>query len=188
MAKRLKVADEVVVNKIYLVRGYKVMLDRDLAVLYGVKAIRLREQVKRNLSRFPKNFMFQLTKQEVGGMVSQNAIPSKQHLGGFLLYAFTEHGILMLANVLKSEKANRMSIRIIEIFVKLREVLLLNKDILLKLEQLERKVDHHDGNIRLIFQYLKELLNPKIEPMRKIGFKQKAREQTRLLIVSRGRP
>jgi hypothetical protein len=100
------------------------MLDRDLAELYGVKAIRLREQVKRNPGRFPENFTFQLTEKEVENMVSQNAIPSKQHLGGYLPYAFTEHGLLMLANVLKSDQAITMSIRIIEIFVKLREVLL----------------------------------------------------------------
>ena len=97
------------------------MLDRDLAELYGVKSIRLREQVKRNQERFPENFMFQLTEKEVEKMVSQNAIPSKQHLGGYLPYAFTEHGVLMLANVLKSNQAITMSIRIIEIFVKLRK-------------------------------------------------------------------
>src|ERR1700704_3490744 len=115
MTKRLAVPDEVVMNKIYLVRGQKVMLDRDLAELYSVKATRLREQVKRNQERFPENFMFHLTEKEVETMVSQNAIPSKQHLGGYLPYAFTEHGVLMLANVLKSEQAIKMSIRIIEI-------------------------------------------------------------------------
>ena len=149
------------------------MIDRDLAELYGVKAIRLREQVKRNLIRFPKNFMFQLTETEVENMVSQFAIPSRQHLGGYLPYSFTEHGVLMLANVLKSEQAIKMSIRIIEIFVKLREVLLTHKDLLLKLEQLEKKVVSHDREIKLIFDYLNELVNPKTKPMPKIGFKQK---------------
>lgn len=171
--KNLAIPDEVVMNKIYLIRNQKVMLDRDLAELYGVKAIRLREQVKRNHERFPENFMFQLTEKEVEIMVSQNAIPSKQHLGGYLPYAFTEHGVLMLANVLKSEQAITMSIRIIEIFVKLREVLLTHKDILLKLEKLERKAVSQDDNIKLIFEYLRELLNPKTAPMRPIGFKQK---------------
>jgi len=173
MSKNLTVPDEIVMNKIFLIRGQKVMLDRDLSELYGVKAIRLREQVKRNQERFPENFMFQLTEKEVGSMVSQNAIPSKQHLGGSLPYAFTEHGILMLANVLKSEQAITMSIRIIEIFVKLRETLLMHKDVLLKLEQLEKKVVNHDEDITLIFKYLRELLNPKSEPMRKVGFKRK---------------
>lgn len=173
MTKNLIIPEEVVMNKIYLIRNHKVMLDRDLAELYGVKAIRLREQVKRNQGRFPENFMFQLTEKEVENMVSQNAIPSKQHLGGSLPYAFTEHGVLMLANVLKSEQAITMSIRIIEIFVKLREALLTHKDILLKLEQLERRAVKQDGDIKLIFKYLRELLNPKTEPIRKIGFKRK---------------
>jgi phage regulator Rha-like protein len=173
--KSLAIPDEVVMNKIYLIREHKVMLDRDLAELYGVKAIRLREQVKRNQERFPENFMFQLTEKEVENMVSQNAIPSRQQLGGYLPYAFTEHGVLMLANVLKSEQAITMSIRIIEIFVKLREVLLTHKDILLKIEQLERKTVQYDGDIKLIFKYLRELLNPPSEPMRKIGFKQKGK-------------
>ena len=118
------VPDEALVNKIFLLRNQRVMLDRDLADLYGVKAIRLREQVKRNVERFPGHFMFQLTEQETEIMVSQNAIPSKKHLGGTLPYAFTEHGVLMLANVLKSERAMQMSIRIIEVFIKMREMLL----------------------------------------------------------------
>jgi hypothetical protein len=176
MSRSIAVPDEVVMNKIYVIREHKVMLDRDLAELYGVKAIRLREQVKRNQERFPENFMFQLTEKEVEDMVSQNAIPSKKHLGGYLPYAFTEHGVLMLANVLKSERAIKVSIRIIEIFVKLREVLLTHKEILLKLEQLEKKAVRQDSDIKLIFKYLKELLNPKTEPLRKIGFKRKEEE------------
>ena len=101
----VSIPDEVVMKKIYMIRGHKVMLDRDLAEIYGVKAIRLREQVKRNKERFPENFMMQLTEAEVEDMVSQNAIPSKQVLGGAFPYVFTEHGVLMLSNVLKSEKA-----------------------------------------------------------------------------------
>ena len=165
------IPDEIVINKIYLIRGQKVMLDRDLAELYNVRSIRLREQVKRNMTRFPKNFMFQLTETEVADMVSQNAIPSKQHLGGHLPYAFTEHGILMLANILKSERAIHVSIHIIEIFVKMREMLLTHKDILLQLEKVEKKLTNHDEDIALIFQYLKQLLNPPQPPRRKIGFR-----------------
>jgi hypothetical protein len=108
------------VNKIYYIRKQKIMLDRDLAELYGVDARRLREQVKRNIERFPSNFMFRLTAKEVETMVSQNAIPSKQQLGGFLPYAFTEHGVLMLASVLKSKQALDVSISVIEIFVKIK--------------------------------------------------------------------
>ena len=169
------VPDEVVMSKIYLVRGHKIMLDKDLAILYGVRAIRLREQVKRNQIRFPENFMFQLTEVEAENMVSQNAIQSKQHLGGYLPYAFTEHGVLMLANILKSEQAITMSIRIIEIFVKLREVLLTHKDILLQLEILEKRVIRQDADIEKIFEYLKELLNPIVKPVRKIGFRIKGK-------------
>ena len=169
--KQIVVADEVVMNKIYYIRKQKVMLDRDLAELYGVQAIRLREQVKRNIDRFPKNFMFQLTQKEVESMVSQNAIPSKKHLGGSLPFAFTEHGVLMLASVLKSEKAMQVSIRVIEIFVKMREMLSAHKDILLQLQKMEKKLTAHDEDIQLIFEYLKQLLNPPQEPRPAIGFK-----------------
>ena len=166
------VPDEVVMSKIYLIREQKVMIDRDLAELYGVKPIRLREQVKRNIGRFPQNFMFQLTEEEVLTMVSQNAIPSKQHLGGYLPYTFTEHGILMLANILKSEKAIQTSIRIIEIFIKIREMILTNKEILLKLEQLEKQTHHNTRDIHLIFEYLKKLITPSSEnPRKRIGYK-----------------
>ena len=175
-AKSITVAEEIIVSKIYFIRNQKVMLDRDLAELYGVKAIRLREQAKRNIARFPRHFMFQLTSKEVGTMVSQNAIPSRKHLGGTLPYAFTEHGILMLANVLKSERAIKVSMRLIEIFVKLREMLLAHKDILTKLEQLERKVSENDGSIQMIFEALKQLLNPPQLPRRRIGFKRSGEE------------
>ena len=174
MAKATKgivVVDEIIMNKIHYIRKQKVMLDRDLAELYGVQAIRLREQVKRNIGRFPSNFMFQLTAKEVEAMVSQNAIPSKQQLGGFLPYAFTEHGVLMLASILKSDKAMSVSIRVIEIFVKMREILSTNKDILLQLQKIENKLTAHDEDIQLIFEYLKKLLNPPQEPRQRIGFK-----------------
>lgn len=175
--KSVVLRDEVVMNKIYYIRGQKVMLDRDLAELYGVKPIRLREQVKRNTERFPQNFMFQLSGEEVKAMVSQNAIPSKQHLGGYLPYAFTEHGVLMLANVLRSQRAIQVSIRIIEIFVKMREMLSAHKDILLKLEQMEQKLTGHDQDIQLIFEYLKQLINPPQEPRPRIGYRRSDEQQ-----------
>ena len=172
-SKALMIPDELVINKIYFIREQKVMLDRDLAELYDIKPIRLREQVKRNISRFPENFMFQLNEKEVNAMVSQNAIPSRKHLGGYLPYAFTEHGVLMLANVLRSERAIQVSIRIIEIFVKIREMLLTHKDILLQLEKMEKKLTRHDDDIALIFEYLKKLLSPPQTPRNKVGFKRK---------------
>ena len=153
------------------------MLDKDLAELFGVEPIKLRQQVKRNKERFPDNFIFQLTESEVDGMVSQNVIPGKQHLGGHLPYAFTEHGVLMLANVLRSRTAMRVSVRIIEIFVKMRGMLSASKDILLKLEQLERKVDTHDLDMQVIFKYLKQLLIPPEQAgRRKVGFRRPGEE------------
>lgn len=172
IAKTPAVQDELIMSKIYLLRSQKIMLDRDLAALYGVKPIRLREQVKRNNGRFPANFMFQLTEEEVETMVSQNAILSRRHLGGALPYAFTEHGVLMPANVLKTQAAMNVSIRIIEIFVKMRDMLSTHKAMLLQLEKTERQLIRHDDDIALIFEHLKELLNPPQPPRRQIGFKQ----------------
>ncbi len=166
-----KVEHDVIMSKIFILRNQKVMLDRDLASLYGVQAIRLREQVKRNIERFPSNFMFQLTESEAEHVVSQNAIPSKSYLGGTLPYVFTEHGILMLANVLRSEQAIKMSIRIIEIFIKMREFISNQKDILLKLETIEKKVDNHDHEIKIIFSALRELIQTPQKTTEKIGFK-----------------
>ena len=167
------VPDEIVMNKIYIIRNHQVMLDRDLAELYGVKSIRLREQVKRNITKFPEHFMFQLTEIEVEIMVSQNAIPSKSHLGGTLPFVFTEHGILMLANVLKSDRAVLVSIRIIELFVKLREMLLANTELKYEIEKIKRKLDNQDKNMEIVFRYLDELLDKKENPKPrvKIGYK-----------------
>ena len=148
------------------------MLDRDLANLYGVKGIRLREQVKRNITKFPKNFMFQLTRKEVELLVSQNAIPSKGHLGGTLPYAFTEHGVLMLATVLKSDQAVQVSVKIIELFVKLRDMLLTNTELKLEFEKIKKKIDNHGKNIELVFHYLDKFLqkNAEPKPRKPIGF------------------
>jgi phage regulator Rha-like protein len=177
MAKsELIVTDEIVLSKIFYLRDHKVMLDKDLAELYGVQPKRLREQVKRNMERFPAHFMLQLTENEIDSMVSQNAAPSKQQLGGHLPYAFTEHGVLMLANVLRSKKAIQVSLRIIEIFVKMREMLSTHKDVLLKLEQLENKVTGHDADVRVIFQCLKQLLDPPREPRPRVGFRRAGEE------------
>lgn len=168
-----KVPDGLIIDKILQIRGQKVMLDRDLAILYGVKAIRLREQVKRNQIRFPENFMFQLTETEIEDMVSQNAIPSKQVLGGYLPYVFTEHGSLMLANVLKSEQAIQTNIRIIELFVQLREILFQHKDMALLAGQVEKKLLKQDEKIELLFTYLNKFMEKKEQPRKLIGFNRK---------------
>jgi phage regulator Rha-like protein len=167
------VAEHKILSRIYVVRGERIMLDRDLAELYGVEARRLREQVKRNAERFPSKFMFQLKEKEVETMVSQNAIPSRQSLGGALPYAFTEHGVLMLANVLKSKQALDVSIRVIEIFVKMREYALTHKDILIQLAKLEKEVKGNSKDIANIFMVLKELIEKKntSPPRNRIGYK-----------------
>ncbi|VAV85345.1 hypothetical protein MNBD_BACTEROID02-1098 [hydrothermal vent metagenome] len=173
MSKKITIPEEIITNKIYFIREQKVMLDRDLAVLYSVKNIRLREQVKRNIEKFPEHFMFRLTKEEVEIMLSQNAIPSKRHLGGSLPYVFTEHGILQLANVLRSERATQMSIKIIELFVKMREQLMDNLNIKLEIENIKKKLSNHSKNIELVFNYLDELIEKKEnqKPRTKIGYK-----------------
>ena len=171
MSEYFIIPDETIISKIYQLRNKSVMLDRDLAELYDVKAYRLREQVKRNINRFPENFMFQLTEKEVELMVSQNAIPSKQHLGGYLPYAFTEHGVLQLSNVLKSERANLISIKIIELFVKMREMLLTHKDILMQLEEMKKSIAGQEDRVDLIYNYLVQFIDIQKKPRTEIGFK-----------------
>ena len=166
--------DEVIANNIFIIRGEKVMLDRDLAVLFDVKPIRLREQVKRNSEKFPSHFMFQLTNEEVDIMVSQNAIPSRQHLGGSLPYVFTEHGVLQLANVLKSGRATQVSIKIIEVFVKMRAMLSDTLKLQLDIEIIKRRLENQDKNIELVFSYLDQLIEKQEDqkPRKQIGYKQ----------------
>lgn len=162
---------EAVERRIYLIRGHKVMLDKDLAELYGVKPIRLREQVKRNMRRFPDDFMFQLNKQEIDIMVSQNAIPSRKHLGGYQPYVFTEQGVAMLATVLNSERAILANIAIMRAFVKLREILSTHKELAHKLAQLERKIEKHNDEIKVIFNAIRQLMAPPETKKKKIGFR-----------------
>ena len=166
----MSMPDEVVINKIYLIRGLKVMLDRDLAELYDVTTGNLNKAVKRNLRRFPKDFMFRITRKEFTNLIFQNGSAS---WGGTrtLPYVFTEQGVAMLSSVLNNERAILVNIHIIRVFTRMRELLSTHKDVLLKLEQLERKVVQQDDDIKVIFEYLKELLTPKVKPMRKIGFK-----------------
>jgi len=156
---------EVVATKILLIRGRKVMLDKDLAELYGVSTMRLNEQVKRNLERFPEDFMFQLTKEEAVNLISHFAISS---WGGNrkLPRVFTEQGVAMLSSVLHSKRAVRVNIAIMRAFVKLREILLTHKELAQKLEELERKYQLHESDIQVIFEVIKKLLEPPDEPPR----------------------
>ncbi len=171
MGENFIIPDETIISKIYQLRSTSVMLDRDLAILFDVKTFRLREQVKRNKMRFPENFMFQLTENEVDVMVSQNAIPSKQYLGGHLPFVFTEHGVLQLSNVLKSERANQISIKIIELFIKMREMLLTHKDILLQIEEMRKSIKNNDERVDMIYNYLVQFINEQKKPRNEIGFK-----------------
>ncbi len=167
----LEKIDAVIENKIHLIRGHKVMLDRDLAELFGVETRALKQQVKRNMDRFPLHFMFGLSENEADFLVSQNVIPSKKQLGGALPYVFTEHGVLMLANVLKSKSAIEMSVKIIDVFVKLRELINSQKDILLKLELLEKTTLKNSKEIQVLFNAVKQLIQEPKKERPKIGFK-----------------
>lgn len=186
MAKKsqaLPVADETVLSKILLVRGKKVMIDRDLAELYGVTTMRLNEQVKRNKKRFPEDFMFQVTKEEKQQLIDRYPHLAKLKFSPTLPYVFTEHGAVMLASVLNSERAIAVNIQIVRVFSRMREVLLTHKDILVKLEQVEKKLlrqdmkmNKYEEDIQLIFETLKELLNPPAEPRQRIGFRRSTEE------------
>ena len=165
--------DEMIMSKILVIRGKKIMIDRDLAELYGVSTKRLNEQVKRNLKRFPDDFMFQLDEEEKAEVVANCDHLKTLKFSPNLPNAFTEHGAVMLASVLNSDTAIQVNIQIIRVFTKMREMLLTNKDILLKLEKMQTDVKENRKDITLIFEALKQLLNP-LQPKRKmIGFNRK---------------
>ncbi|HRI25440.1 MAG TPA: ORF6N domain-containing protein [Ferruginibacter sp.] len=169
------ITDESVLSKIYLIRGQKVMLDRDLAGLYHVETRILNQAVRRNIGRFPEDFMFQLTKEELENLKSQIVISS---WGGrrYMPMAFTEQGVAMLSSVLNSPAAIAVNIQVIRVFTRMRALLLTNKDILLQLEKLEKKTGRHDEQIALVFEYLKKLLTSPQQPRRRIGFRRKDEE------------
>ena len=160
-------------SKILLIRNQKVMIDRDLAELYGVTTKRLNEQVKRNANRFPENFMFQLTEIEKEQVVANCDHLKSLKFSSFLPYVFTEHGTMMLANVINSEKAVEVSIRIIEIFVRMWEYLSENITLKLDIEHIKKKLINQDKNIELVFSYLDEMMEKQENPIEriKIGYK-----------------
>jgi hypothetical protein len=149
---------EVFISKIYEVRGAKVMLDSDLAELYEVETKVLKQAVRRNLDIFPEHFMFELTKEEFDALRSRSVTSNKGRGGTrYLPMVFTEHGILQLANVLRSKRAKFMGIRIIEVFVKMREMMLNHAELFAQLEETRRMVSGHDDQIKVIFEYLQQL-------------------------------
>jgi phage regulator Rha-like protein len=160
------------VQRIFIIRGEKVMLDWHLAELYQVATMRLNEQVKRNIKRFPKDFMFQLSKEETANLnLSQFAMGSQKHRNQSLRpYVFTEHGVAMLSSVLRSDRAVQMNIFIIRAFVKLREVLATHKDLAHKLEELERRQDEQGDQLRSVYDVVKQLVREPLKESSSIGF------------------
>lgn len=168
----LTVSVQLIERRIYLIRGQKVMIDVDLAELYGVPTHRLNERVKRNLKRFPEDFMFQLTREETENLRSQIAISSSGHGGRRSLpYVFTEQGVAMLSTVLNSEQAIAVNITIMRAFVKIREMLESNEDLNRKFAAVIRKLSTHDKYFRVVFNELKRLTAEPAASRTQIGFR-----------------
>jgi hypothetical protein len=174
--KKILVPYETIERSILILRSEKVILDADLALFYGVTTKRLNEQVKRNIERFPNDFMFQLTKPE-----KEEVVANCDHLKNLkyspnLPYAFTEHGVIMAATVLNSSVAIEASIFVVRAFVKFREIISAHKELTKKLKQLEKKIAGHDDDIQVIFEAIKQLMIPPEKKKRKIGFKREKGE------------
>jgi len=175
------ISTDIISSKIFIIRGHKVMLDRDLAQLYGVGTKVLNQAVKRNIERFPNDFMFPLSVVEEEGLRSQIVTSSRPRLrsqsatlkrGGrrYLPYVFTEQGVAMLSSVLRSKRAIEVNIIIVRTFVKIREILMNHKELALKLNEMERKLTKHDKEIAAIFQAIRRLIAVEEKPKGKIGF------------------
>jgi phage regulator Rha-like protein len=167
---KLTVAQEVIEQKIYLIRGQRVMLSMHLAALYEVMPKALIQAVKRNIERFPEDFMLQLTAKEFENLKSQFVTSSWGGIRRAKPYAFTEQGVAMLSSVLHSKKAIQVNIAIMRAFVKLRQILSTNKALDSKLKELEQRLEKHDTKIHAIFEAIRQLMTPPEKPKRKIGF------------------
>jgi len=171
VSKEVILPSEMIENKIFLIRGKKVMLDRDLASLYKTTTTRVNEQVRRNIKRFPSDFMFQLTRKELTDWISQIAISNKERMGiRKRPLAFTEQGVAMLSTVLNSEVAIQVNIQIMRAFTKLREMISTHKELRVKIEELERKYRTHDEKFDIVFEAIKRLLETPEKSKRRIGF------------------
>ena len=168
----IKIDEGVIVDKIYMVRGQKVMLDRDLAEMYDVEVKVLNQSVKRNQTRFPEDFMFQLTPQEWQNLKSQFVTSSLLEWGGSrkLPFAFTEQGVAMLSSILRSERAIQVNIQIIRVYTKMKQLLVDNKDLWVKLEKIEQALLQKDDEVQHIFKVLKKLIVQEEKPRNEIGF------------------
>ena len=168
------IPEEIILNQIYIIRGQKVMIDRNLATLYGVETKVLKRQVKRNIERFPDDFMFELTKSELENWRSQFGTSNSSDKMGlrYSPYVFTEQGVAMLSSILNSQKAINVNIQIIRTFTRLRQSLSDNSELRLAIEDIKKKTDNNTKNIELVFQYLDELLkkNENQQPRNPVGF------------------
>src|SRR5579871_2515128 len=177
-------------SKILILRNQKVILDTDLAELYGVSVKQLNQQVKRNADRFPSDFVFILSKEEDENLRSQNVTSSSGHGGRrYLPHAFTEHGAIMAASVLNSKRAVEMSIFVVRAFVQMRESLLVNQQVVSKLSELEARLDAHESDIQDIVEAIRELMAPPPANDRRIGFEvpgHAGKSATKALAASRG--
>ncbi|HAN00725.1 MAG TPA: DNA-binding protein [Marinilabiliales bacterium] len=165
--------DELIASKIYLIRGEKVMLDTDLSSVYCVETRVLKQAVRRNIDRFPSDFMFELTKEEYEILRSQFVTLKRGQHSKYLPFAFTEQGVAMLSSVLNSQRAILVNIQIIRVFVKMREMVTDTLNLKLDIEQIKKKLTNHDKNIELVFSYLDELMEKQEtpKPRKAIGFK-----------------
>jgi hypothetical protein len=169
---------ELIASKIYLIRGVKVMLDSDLAELYGVETRSLIQAVKRNIERFPSDFMLQLTKEEFDSLRSQIVISKGKGGRRYLPYVFSEQGVAMLSSVLKSKRAVEVNIAIMRVFVKLRETVATHKELSRELEDLEQRIEGHDEQIQVIFEAIRQLMAPPDKKgKKKIGFTAKEKQR-----------
>jgi hypothetical protein len=175
MNESITVPDEIISSKIYFIRQQKVMLDNDLAELYNVETKQLKRQVRRNIERFPEDFMFELTQNENEILRSQFGTLKRGEHSKYLPMAFTEQGVAMLSSVLNSPTAIKVNIQIIRVFTKIREVLTDTLSMKLEIEEIKKKLSNNTKNIELVFNYLDELIdkNENSLPRKEIGFKQK---------------
>jgi phage regulator Rha-like protein len=174
MGEDLLVPEEIIESKILLIRGKKVMLDRDLAVLYGVETKTLNQAVKRNFQRFPDDFMFQLSVEEAQELLRSQFVTLKrgQHYK-YMPYVFTENGVAMLSSVLNSERAIQVNIQIMRAFTRLREIMASHKNLARRLADLEKK---YDNQFKVVFEAIRQLMTPPVKPKRKIGFQLKEKQ------------
>lgn len=167
-------------RKIFLIRGQQILLDSDLAALYGVETRVLNQAVRRNIERFPEDFLLTLTREEFDNLISQSVTSSSKNFGGRrkLPFAFTEQGVAMLSSVLNSERAVQVNIAIMRAFVNMRKLAVTNEEVAKRLAVIERKIDHHDENFKKVFGAIRAMLNPPAKPQKRIGYIQEKKKRS----------